>query len=374
MDLGRNFLVLILFLFSFSLYGFGIEAGEIVELKGGVRIIDQKGIARNASLGEKNLAEAIIETGAGSKAVLVLDDGSKLELGEKSRVKLNDPMVYGSNSVLLYLGRLFARVIPIPEAKDSGFIIATITSIAGVRGTNFEVAVGMDGAGLIGVEDGEVVVSSEQGEVLVKKGEQAEISPEGRVSKVKRVPKSDEEWQKWFQEREKFFVEHSEEMVNFLSLRIDKSRNRIKQTDQLLLEKREQLKKEEGKKLGYFQVRNRIRPVIGVYSRMLADLSQADNKLLVVNYIIGNAEQEISGHPELFSKQFKEQMLKAKVKLDEINVSKVHEENKKMIAGHFIVVYQMARKFNLEGELWKNLPAKTKAKVIKKAKTQNLKQ
>ena len=259
--IGSRLFAFLAFIFSLNLYGFDLEAAQIEEVSGQVSIIDQAGKARPAIKGESVLSEVIIETKARSQAVLSFDDGSRIQIGPKTRLKVNDPMTEGENSVMLFLGRIFARIVP-RFSEERFFSVQSITATAGVRGTDFEFATGMDGSELISVEDGEVDVNSDGEEIKVKKGEEAEVSNEGKMKKGKRKPRTEAEWEEWLKQREDFFIEHSDQVINNLTQRLDRTQAKIKEQDvelkalkkeQQFSPKRKPKGKEDSVEAGYHQ-------------------------------------------------------------------------------------------------------------------------
>jgi len=352
--------------FSLNLYAFELSAAQFEQVQGQVFVINESGKSRVGLKGGEVLSDEVVETKAGSRAVLVFDDGSRVLLGPNTRLKVNDPMTDGGSSVMLFLGRIFSKVVP-RISEEPVFTVQTLTSTAGVRGTDFEVATGMDGSDIIGVDDGEVIVSTDSEESPVKKGEEAEVSNDGIVKKVKRKPRTDEEWEQWFKQREQFFIEHSELVLNNLSRKIETSRARIKEQDDKLTELKKQLTEQaEGKRVFYFRVRNQLKQQIHIYSRMLSNLGQVNNRLAAVDNIISQAEEQIRLHPEAYSREFQDKIKSARAKLDAMNVKELYKENRKMIKNHFAMLARLAKRFNLEKELFRSLPAKTKKQILNK--------
>ena len=368
--LKRAFRLLALFslLFSSSLLAWEIQAGELIKVEGKVWIINPDGTQHLAQIGETVKSEQVIETREGGKAVLVFDDGSELEIRENSRIQLNDPSVEANNSILLFLGRIFARIMPSRTGEPS-FSVEGLSVVAGVRGTEFEMAQAMDGSALVSVEEGEVEVSGEENLVSVKQGEEVEVSPERKWQKRKRKARTPEEWRSWFQAREQFFIQHSSRLIDNFYQRATRIQTRIKAQDQKLKEKSQVLKTAyEQKHLTYFQARRIARKEIRGYMKMLKALARSDRQLVALNYIIYKAEKEIEQSPEAFSEEFKQSIAQAREKLNQLNLKQLHKQNQKIIRSHLILLVATAKKFHLEKELWRNLPPQVRKRILEKAR------
>jgi len=355
------------FLFSASLFGLTLQAAVITEVKGPVKIINQQGASRAAVNGASVMGDEIVDTGKGGRAALVFDDGSKVELGPSTRVKVNDMMLTGNTTVLLYLGRLFAHIIPAQSAEHS-YEVQTLTTTAGVRGTEFEVAAGMDGSSLVSVENGRVDVILEENEVSVQAGEEANISYDGKVMKGRRGKRTDEEWQNWFSTRQQYFIDHSGQVVDHLSRTIDRTRNRISDQDR----KMEVMKKQMGRayeqgNLSYGQARNIARKEIDSYMKSMTALAQTDNKLMAVDYIISQAQEQIKQNPDAFNPEFKDKISTVRSILNQMNVAEIHKQDKQILARHMVVIMKTAKKYELQDEVWRKLPPKTRKQLIQKA-------
>jgi ferric-dicitrate binding protein FerR (iron transport regulator) len=101
--------------------------------------------------------------------VLVLDDGSRVELDAEARLRVVAPGRFGQDA-----GRL--RVVAAPQAPGRSLEIATPQAVARVVGTVFTVTVGGDGT-RVGVEEGRVAVVPRSGEPRAVEAGSALIVP-----------------------------------------------------------------------------------------------------------------------------------------------------------------------------------------------------
>ncbi len=365
--IGLKFLAVIVLLFAGTLSGFEIQAGEIALVKGDVWVISPDGTKHKAEQGEIITSEEIIETGANSKAVIKMEDGSEIELGSSTRIQINDPSVEARSSLFLFLGRVFAKIIP-QKSEEPVFTIESISCVAGVRGTEFDMAVGMDGSALVSVEEGEVELSGEAGPLNLFSGEEAELTPEGKWQKRKRIKRTEKDWQSWFQARQQFFIKNSERVINRMVRRTVILQSQIQRHDLLLRNKQKKLKTlyEQGR-LPYEKARRIARRQIRTYLRMLSALAKADSQLRAINFIIWKAEQEVKQNPSAYSDEFKKSIADARRKLNQIGIKELHRKNRRMIRTHLLLVIRTAKKYNLEAELWRNLPPKVRKRILEKA-------
>jgi hypothetical protein len=113
---------------------------------------------------ERVLAGTIVRTGKNAGALLHWVDGTRLQAGAETTLKVLECRLDKRTDTALSLfqldvGRIWARVIRGLSA-DSKFEIRTPTATAGVRGTTFSVEVGPDGSTEIRVYEGDVEVQS----------------------------------------------------------------------------------------------------------------------------------------------------------------------------------------------------------------------
>jgi hypothetical protein len=125
-------------------------------------------------------AGARIRTGAESSAELVFPDGSILKIRSNSAMQLSPHKrrAQGKSSVLLFFGRLWNKVVKKVGAQSS-YEITTANAVCGVRGTEFETAVGEDGTLRVRVLEGAVSVAGDTNENLLKAGTEAQANEDG---------------------------------------------------------------------------------------------------------------------------------------------------------------------------------------------------
>ena len=118
------------------------------------------------------LQDEKVKTGAKSQLELQFDDGSLIQLAEKSSISLKD-FRYGRKgrvaNITLKSGSLFANVNKL--RRKSEFKISTISAVVGVRGTQFHVSVKNNNTVRVEVYKGLVEVKGKKGQAIqVKTG------------------------------------------------------------------------------------------------------------------------------------------------------------------------------------------------------------
>jgi hypothetical protein len=133
---------------------FASAQGSVVVERGGVELRARAGV--ELSMGDE------VRTGATGRAKLLLEDGTVLNLGDDSRLKLTkyilDPTNGRDGLFELVRGTVRAWVTKLRNPK-SKFDVQTPTAVAGVRGTDYALREGDAGAQVV-VFGGEVIVRS----------------------------------------------------------------------------------------------------------------------------------------------------------------------------------------------------------------------
>jgi exonuclease VII small subunit len=138
---------------------------------------------------------ARIKTGADGVAELQYDDGSKAVVRIDSEIIVRPKSGERPSGLVLMLGRVWAKIAK-SSGGDRSFEVQSANAVAGVRGTDFEVGVGLDGSARVVVSSGEVEVEGEEQRVSVKGGHQVETE-QNKLGKVA-PQKGDPGWDTWF--------------------------------------------------------------------------------------------------------------------------------------------------------------------------------
>jgi hypothetical protein len=149
--------------------GLAAAAGEVIGtvavLVGSASVRPSDGAAEAALSAQDVLREGeIVHTGPDGRLKIALRDGSTLSLGADTELRLDHLSLSGdtaaSPSLFTQLGG-YVRAVVAPLRPRAGFEIATPSSVAGVRGTDW-IQNYANGAAQIFVADGTVQVSGVQ--------------------------------------------------------------------------------------------------------------------------------------------------------------------------------------------------------------------
>ena len=174
------------------------------------------------------LAGTRIRTGADSSAELVFPDGSILKIRSNSAMQLSPHRrrAQGKTSVLLFFGRLWNKVVKKVGAQSS-YEITTANAVCGVRGTEFETAVGEDGTVRVRVLEGAVSVAGDTNENLLKAGTEAQASEAG-VGKSRKVS-TKPGWRAWDHSKLRRFGQKAKPIIDSLKRSAEYRKKQIEQ-------------------------------------------------------------------------------------------------------------------------------------------------
>lgn len=180
----------------------------LVQLKGKVqtRLRGKKSYTA-AKKGASYTSGTRLKTGPFSAARLKYPDGSVSVIKADSEIviKVSARPREKPNGVVLFFGRVWSKVSK-SKSGDTAFEVRSANAVAGVRGTDFEIGVAVDGTVMVRVSEGKVAVSGEDSEKASEVGAGASVTSDhgGQLSSVE---KSDPKF-KW----EDFFLEHAKQM------------------------------------------------------------------------------------------------------------------------------------------------------------------
>lgn len=173
------FCILILCL-SYFLYGAAVP-GTIVEIDGQIQI-QRKGTTEwiDAKIGMKVFEGDKIKSLLATSAIIKLPDESEVTIAENSVITFSTLSPKKKISLKLNFGGLRTNVLKAGRIGQMKFSISTPTAVAGVRGTDFEVAEGFNGSDFM-VVDGIVEVQAKGKKVILKKQEKVRVDKQGKI-------------------------------------------------------------------------------------------------------------------------------------------------------------------------------------------------
>lgn len=130
-----------------------------------------------ASIGDKLKGDTFLKTDKKSSAIIILNNGSQITIGEQSMVMINDFLVKSQKdktSIGVCFGKIDLQVKKL--TKDEGLDVTTPTAVAGVRGTKFEVEALPDGSSIVSVDEGNVKLDSDAGATDLGKDQNAGLN------------------------------------------------------------------------------------------------------------------------------------------------------------------------------------------------------
>ncbi|MEW5725325.1 MAG: FecR family protein [Thermodesulfobacteriota bacterium] len=148
----------------------------VVSVAGRAEVISEDETRATLTVGRILSIGQAIETGPDGRVVLELEDGSRLELFEDSRIELAEVLTEEEKEISfsMVMGYLHLKL----KKLFAPNLVVTPTVVAGVRGTEFMVSVADDGASVVSVSEGRVSVSTDlEGE----EKEEAELAADREV-------------------------------------------------------------------------------------------------------------------------------------------------------------------------------------------------
>lgn len=241
---------------TLTLLSFGISGSALAgtvrlsTVEGSVSVRGPKAKSYAPARGGMELANgARVRTAKGAKAELSYPDGSKSVVRSASEVVVRARSGESPGGVTLFFGRVWSKVTK-SAGGASGFEVRSANAVAGVRGTEFEVGVGLDGSTRVLVKKGEVGVAGEGADARVHGGQLVDASNEGDLSQVSKSPKK-ADWDGWFAKCAKNMHKRGLAVARALDGRLNKRKAKLRR----LLSEQKQLKKrviqlEKKKKMG----------------------------------------------------------------------------------------------------------------------------
>lgn len=159
---GLSAVLIIVFVAAAEPPAKGGVVGRLAKVTGKVTV-ERDGQTLPAGPGMEVLGGDIVVTEAKSEAAIDLGDGRIITVKEKSHFGMDEggPEREESSSGMLYYGMVYVRKPSGGKVKQ--LQIQTPSAVAGVRGTNFGVAVAPDGSSRFGVEEGELSIETDGG-------------------------------------------------------------------------------------------------------------------------------------------------------------------------------------------------------------------
>ena len=179
-----------------------------------------------ARAGQRLAAGARIRTGADGQAEIELADGSTLVVRDRSAVQLSGirRQKEKKTSLLIFFGRVWNRISR-AVGKQARYEINTPVLVAGVRGTQFETAVGEDGSVRIVVQEGVVEVAGGKSRQTLRRKQQLEADTDG-VAPVQEITER-ANWYQWHARKRERLRTEGRQIVDRFAQRIETSKGEL---------------------------------------------------------------------------------------------------------------------------------------------------
>jgi hypothetical protein len=305
----------------------------------------------------------------------LLSDGSALELFEDTRVEVCDSRATesGINTAILYLGRIWATIAKDPYDRTA-FEIETPTAVAGVRGTEFSMAVGIDGATRVGVDHGLVEVSSDVGAVELPAGKETVVEWNRPPDTPRSYRRDEGEWRQWVQGRQQKLIENHDMIVPWVLKDVKNSRKQMmalrQDGDQKFkaLKARAERRKARGKQV---RLTPREKKALAVYFRQtyvsMRNLQRSDRRMMSRYYLLKKIQEDAAQNPDQYSPEFTVTINQAVADLDQLDIRNIHRENRMVIDRYASVMQKFAEKHEMHDEL-KRRSAQDRRAELQKAR------
>lgn len=217
-------LIMVLFVIPASVVFAQNQIAKMQKTEGIVEIISENGTKKNASHGMLINEEDIIITKENGKCTIQYADQTLVRILPNSHVKVNEVTEDADdvNSITCFLGTIWAKIVK--TGNKEKFSVMTPTSVAGVRGTDFMVSTGEDGASKVGVQDGEVEIEDDKGlKTKAVKNEQVDVDHKSNVKKSGNFQKDNFNENEWRTERKNYYSQNKGEVLNSVETRMDNS-------------------------------------------------------------------------------------------------------------------------------------------------------
>ncbi len=331
--------------------------GIFDEVQDDVRVLSLEGDSRPAESGAYIYANEEVRTGKEGFARIVFVDGSAMVVRSSSRVEISDHRTNpnGSNSVSLYLGRMWASITGRDEDdEDEAFQVITPTAVAGVRGTSFEAGVGKDGAARVVVEKGMVKVSSPQGTVEVGENQETTVEFNRGPADISSSSPEEARWKEWVTEHREKLIKHGKSIVPLIMRDVRKARldmYRLKNKGERMF-KRFKRQADRARKHGReFELKKSQKVMLAGHIKdtlqALQELHRTDRQMMARYYLLKQIEEDVKANPDDYDPEFREMLNDVVDKLEELDVMEIHRRNRKAISSYLDFIEKFARKHKL---------------------------
>ncbi|MEL6338524.1 MAG: FecR family protein [Myxococcota bacterium] len=200
--------------------------GSISKAQGGVKRSDVIDVQAGVEPGAAVYRGTRITTESDGSVEIRLAGGSIMRVRPASSIQLS-PVKRSrkrKSSVVLFFGRVWSRVTK-AVGGETNYEVNTPNAVAGVRGTEFETAVGADGSVRVRVDEGRVAVADDERERSVKRGQRVDGNENG-LKGTRRAGRKPG-WQTWQNQREDRARSDAGDVVRAMKQKIERRQSRL---------------------------------------------------------------------------------------------------------------------------------------------------
>ena len=317
------------------------EQAVVDRTKGKAEVVTFDGGRRPAAVGDFIFGGEIIETGADGQVRLVLGDGSVLMVSPKTRVEVTDERTRLSTGemVVVYMGRLWCQVV---KPSDGGTSLEVVgpTAVAGVRGTEFEAGVGLDGSTRVGVTRGAVEVASAAGRVEIGAGRETTVDLDAGPAAPAAYAGGNESWRQWALDRQDRIIKNGDRIVPRMVAPVRQSRAQLRRLRQdgnrnfSRLRSRAERRQAAGRPALGPAERQEVLQYLRETGAAVRQLYLADRQLMARWYLLRQIREDVREHPDLYKPGFAATLDEALAEFDRQDVAGMHAEDGKIIEAY----------------------------------------
>ena len=309
-------LAVVIFSANQPAFGGGTPIGQIDTVEGEVtvqRSDDQKVKGR---AGLSLYPGDLVTTGEGGMVLFSfqkerqfrLGEGAQMSVDELSGTEVEDDKI----SMRLVLGYLWSKIQKIGK-KPGGLVLHTPTAVMGIRGTEFDTVVSLDGTSAVAVDEGSVEVEAEDKKIVVDKGRMTEVEADKRPSPpVQAMARERRNWKGWRQKRVKKLLDELPQRAPMFRKRFETAVDRFTKFTERLNESSENLSRAMDKVRQAKRQRNRqkfrkaarhLREQVDRFKKMAAGFRKGMNRVRVMGRTSHQVEKFAARNQERFSSQ-----------------------------------------------------------------------
>ncbi|MCL2480751.1 MAG: FecR domain-containing protein [Spirochaetaceae bacterium] len=223
----------IFIIFASALYGQSVAAVSYVD--GWVDIKDSSGKVFEAYIGDDLFPGNSVITGKGSYAELLEKSGSTYKVSPNTVFTVREMESNGKKESVLAvtIGEVAFKFNKVAGTES---MIATHSTVAGVRGTEFIVYSGSDGSSLIAVTQGLVEVEASGKSVSLNPDEAVEVKPGSPPGPKIQLLGRSLDFSKWNEDKKQDFLNNPVEALKAVDMRLDYYNAKVQEIYPVFLE------------------------------------------------------------------------------------------------------------------------------------------